>query len=71
MFVLGPSHHAYFTKCGLSRLVEYETPIGNLTVDRAITDELHKTGEFDYLEKDVEEAEHSLEMHLPYLIHPM
>jgi AmmeMemoRadiSam system protein B len=67
IFVLGPSHHAYFTRCGLSQLVEYETPLRNLVVDRQITEELHKSGEFDYLDKEVEEAEHSLEMHLPYI----
>eukprot|EP00026_Physarum_polycephalum_P010905 Phypoly_transcript_11091.p1 GENE.Phypoly_transcript_11091~~Phypoly_transcript_11091.p1 ORF type:complete len:264 (+),score=30.43 Phypoly_transcript_11091:85-876(+) len=67
IFVLGPSHHEYFTKCGLSKLAEYETPIGNLIVDRVLTDELFKTGEFDFLDKQVEEAEHSLEMHLPYI----
>jgi hypothetical protein len=71
IFVLGPSHHAYFTKCGLSKLAEYETPLGNLIVDQPTTEELHKTGEFDYLGKDVEEAEHSLEMHLPYIMRIM
>jgi len=67
IFVLGPSHHSYFTRCGLSRLTEYETPLYNLKVDQQITEDLHKTGEFDYLDRDVEEAEHSLEMHLPYI----
>lgn len=67
IFVLGPSHHAYFTRCGLSRLAEYETPLQNLVVDRDITEALSKTGEFEYLDRDVEEAEHSLEMHLPYI----
>jgi AmmeMemoRadiSam system protein B len=67
IFVLGPSHHAYFSRCGLSRLAEYETPLQNLRVDREITEALHKTGQFDYLSQDVEEAEHSLEMHLPYI----
>lgn len=64
--MLGPSHHAYFTTCGLSTLVEYETPLGNLRVNREITEELHKTGHFEFITRDVEEAEHSLEMHLPY-----
>jgi len=67
IFVLGPSHHSYFTTCGLSRLTEYETPLGNLRVNREVTEELYKTGVFDYLSRDVEEAEHSLEMHLPYI----
>jgi len=67
IFVLGPSHHAYFTTCALSRLTAYSTPLGALTVDRALTASLFATGEFEYVDKDVEEAEHSLEMHLPYI----
>jgi len=67
IFILGPSHHAYLSKCGLSRLAEYETPIGNLKLNKAVIAELHATGAFEYLSVDVEEAEHSLEMHLPYI----
>ncbi|PNS21799.1 AmmeMemoRadiSam system protein B [Sphaceloma murrayae] len=48
-------------------LTAYATPMGNLTVDRATTEELHKTGQFSYMTKDVDEDEHSLEMHLPYI----
>jgi AmmeMemoRadiSam system protein B len=32
-----------------------------------VTTELYATGAFEYLSTDVEEAEHSLEMHLPYI----
>jgi len=67
IFLLGPSHHSYFTVCGLSRMKEYETPLGNLLVDREITEALASTGEFSFLASNVEEAEHSLEMHLPYI----
>jgi len=67
LFVLGPSHHAYMTKCGLSTLSEYETPIGSLKVDTEITKALYATNQFEYITVDVEEAEHSIEMHLPYI----
>lgn len=33
VFVLGPSHHAYLTKCALSCMTHYETPIGNIALD--------------------------------------
>ncbi|KAJ2614789.1 hypothetical protein H4S08_001549 [Coemansia sp. RSA 1365] len=36
VFLLGPSHHAYLEKCALSRCTEYETPLGNIQVDREI-----------------------------------
>jgi len=48
-------------------MAEYETPIGNLKLNRELITELHATGAFEYLSVDVEEAEHSLEMHLPYI----
>lgn len=67
IFILGPSHHAYLSKCGLSRAKEYATPIGNLKVNKELVAELHATGSFEYLSMDVEEAEHSIEMHLPYI----
>jgi len=67
IFILGPSHHAYLSKCGLSRATEYETPIGNLKINKELVTELYNTGAFEYLSMDVEEAEHSLEMHLPYI----
>ncbi|KAG8625414.1 hypothetical protein KVT40_007165 [Elsinoe batatas] len=67
IFLLGPSHHFYLTNAALSKCAQYETPLGNLTIDRATTEELHKTGAFTYMTKDVDEDEHSLEMHLPYI----
>jgi len=71
IFILGPSHHAYMTKCGLSKLTEYETPIGSLKLDRDIIKDLYATGSFEYISADVEEAEHSIEMHLPYIAQVM
>jgi predicted class III extradiol MEMO1 family dioxygenase len=53
VFLLGPSHHLYLE--------------GNLPIDAATTAELHKTGQFDWMTQDVDEDEHSLEMHLPYI----
>ncbi|KAH9822885.1 hypothetical protein Tdes44962_MAKER00713 [Teratosphaeria destructans] len=67
IFLLGPSHHHYLTKAALSRCTHYGTPLGNLAVDRVTTAELHETGRFDWMSQDVDEEEHSLEMHLPYI----
>eukprot|EP01111_Echinosteliopsis_oligospora_P009478 TRINITY_DN2784_c0_g1_i2.p1 TRINITY_DN2784_c0_g1~~TRINITY_DN2784_c0_g1_i2.p1 ORF type:complete len:177 (-),score=41.30 TRINITY_DN2784_c0_g1_i2:100-630(-) len=71
IFVLGPSHHAYLKRCVLSKLDEYETPIGNLKVDKEMNKKLHETGWFDWVDTATEEAEHSLEMHLPYIKYVM
>ncbi|KAK5132105.1 hypothetical protein LTR08_000355 [Meristemomyces frigidus] len=67
VFLLGPSHHHYLTKAALTRCTHYATPLGNLPIDRATTADLHKTGHFDWMTPSVDEDEHSLEMHLPYI----
>ncbi|KAK0271504.1 hypothetical protein LTR35_013215 [Friedmanniomyces endolithicus] len=67
IFLLGPSHHHYLTKAALTRCTHYATPLGNLSIDRETTAELHKTGHFEWMSQSVDEDEHSLEMHLPYI----
>uniref|UniRef100_A0A7S1XWN0 Protein MEMO1 n=1 Tax=Phaeomonas parva TaxID=124430 RepID=A0A7S1XWN0_9STRA len=67
IFILGPSHHVYLSGCALSGAERCATPVGDLVVDQEIIRELHATGEFVVLEQDVDEAEHSLEMHMPYI----
>lgn len=67
VFLLGPSHHFYLSKAALSKCTEYETPIGNLTIDQETTTSLHKTGVFEWMSQSTDEDEHSLEMHLPYI----
>lgn len=77
VFVLGPSHHVYLTKCALSMMTAYETPLGNIALDtdgnilvivtRLVIKEIHSTGQFEWMKKSVDEAEHSIEMQLPYI----
>ena len=67
IFLLGPSHHFYLSKAALSKCTHYATPLGKLTVDRETTAALHKTGQFEWMSQSVDEDEHSLEMHLPYI----
>lgn len=67
VFLLGPSHHFYLTKCALSQCSEYETPLGNLKIDKDITRQLFETGKFQWMSQQTDEDEHSLEMHLPYI----
>ncbi|KAG9944498.1 UPF0103-domain-containing protein, partial [Aureobasidium melanogenum] len=65
VFLLGPSHHFYLSKCALSQCAKYATPLGDLTVDRETTQQLYDTGKFQWMSQSVDEDEHSLEMHLP------
>ena len=71
IFLLGPSHHVHLNKCSLSGCEELETPIGNLKVDTAVIAELLNTGYFERTFLGVEESEHSIEMHLPYIARVM
>ncbi|KAF2664947.1 UPF0103-domain-containing protein [Microthyrium microscopicum] len=67
VFLLGPSHHYHLSNCALSQCAKYDTPLGALTLDRETIAELKQTGEFAAMKLDDDEAEHSLEMHLPYI----
>jgi len=71
IFLLGPSHHFYLPGCALTKHTYYATPMGNINIDRQTTAELAKTGQFDTMDTSVDEEEHSLEMHLPYIYHIM
>ena len=67
VFLLGPSHHAYLPNCALSQCSHYETPLGDLVLDESTIAELKATSRFDTMSTSTDEAEHSLEMHLPYI----
>ncbi|KAI8806570.1 MEMO1 family [Cladochytrium replicatum] len=67
IFILGPSHHVYLDGCAVSKCTEYETPLGTLTIDKKVNDELLETGHFTTMSVQTDEDEHSIEMHLPYI----
>ena len=66
--ILGPSHHEYFTGCGLTSFESFSTPFGNIDVDINYTNKLSKIrGLFFRLSESVDLNEHSIEMELPFL----
>lgn len=67
IFILGPSHYVRLDGIALSPATIYETPLGNLTIDRDIYDELYATGQFEEMTLETDEEEHSLELQLPFL----
>lgn len=67
IFVLGPSHHYYLTGGAVTAHKFYSTPLGDLEVDQKVNQELLATGQFEKMSRDVDEEEHSLEMHMPYI----
>lgn len=66
IFILGPSHHVYLDGCALTKCDQYETPLGNLIIDKETVAELRQTGKFSDMSISTDEDEHSIEMHLPY-----
>ncbi|RKF77564.1 Protein MEMO1-like protein [Golovinomyces cichoracearum] len=69
IFLLGPSHVWYLNKCALSTHTHYATPTGTLPIDTLTVAALRATGKFVNLPPEIDEREHSLEMHLPYIFH--
>ncbi|CEP18795.1 hypothetical protein [Parasitella parasitica] len=67
VFLLGPSHHVYIDGCSLSKCSTYQTPLGNIKLDREIVQELYSTAKFGWMSQTVDEEEHSIEMHLPFV----
>jgi len=67
IFVLGPSHHYYLTGGALTGHKYYSTPLGDIEIDQKVNQELMATGEFEKMSRDVDEDEHSLEMHMPFI----
>lgn len=65
--IMGPSHHAYFEGCGLSKFSEIKTPLGNLKVDLKATESLCANKLFQLINEDIDEDEHSLEMQFPFI----
>jgi len=71
VFLLGPSHNLYSPKCLLSGCETYSTPLGSMPIDEEVYDKLAGSGMFDEMPLAVDEREHSLEMHLPYIMQIM
>eukprot|EP00929_Paragymnodinium_shiwhaense_P107805 TRINITY_DN74165_c0_g1_i1.p1 TRINITY_DN74165_c0_g1~~TRINITY_DN74165_c0_g1_i1.p1 ORF type:complete len:350 (-),score=64.77 TRINITY_DN74165_c0_g1_i1:53-1102(-) len=69
VFLVGPSHHQYIEGCALPRehVTTYRTPMGDLMLDLPILEGLRKTNAFQPLPMAWDEAEHSIEMQLPFL----
>ncbi|CAD5232031.1 unnamed protein product [Bursaphelenchus xylophilus] len=67
VFVLGPSHVVFLNGCALTTCAKYRTPLGDLVVDQKINAELVATEAFEPMSVRNEEAEHSIEMQMPFL----
>lgn len=66
VFLLGPSHHIGFHGGALPQQITFQTPFGDLDVDRETIDQLKGYPIFQKL-PEVHRVEHSLEMQLPFI----
>jgi len=66
VIVIGPSHHEYLDKLGLSHADAWQTPLGEVKIDTGQVKELEKNSEFIYADSAIDQ-EHSLEIQLPFL----
>ncbi|ESO94280.1 hypothetical protein LOTGIDRAFT_118701, partial [Lottia gigantea] len=67
VFILGPSHHVRLSGCALSSAEKYVTPLYDLHIDSKVYEELYSTNSFEVMSMNIDEDEHSIEMHLPYI----
>jgi AmmeMemoRadiSam system protein B/AmmeMemoRadiSam system protein A len=66
IFVMGPSHHLAIHGVALPQAVSFETPLGNLQVDKETVEDL-KSYPLFAIEPEVHRVEHSLELQLPLI----
>lgn len=66
--VIGPSHHVFMEDAALTRATTLASPVGNVAVDVDAVAKLMKTGLFSWFDPKQDEEEHSVEMHLPFIV---
>lgn len=67
VILLGPSHRVPFLGVASSSAEAFSTPLGNIPLDRQAIDELADLPQVQLLDQ-AHSMEHSLEVHLPFLI---
>jgi AmmeMemoRadiSam system protein B len=67
VFILGPSHKIYSDSMSLSCCQKYDTPLGSLELDLETIAALSNTHQFSTMNLKIDENEHSIELHLPFI----
>jgi MEMO1 family protein len=70
VILLGPSHRVAFPGLALSTADYYETPFGNVSIDKELAESLTSMAQITYNDA-AHAAEHSLEVHVPFLQHTL
>jgi len=69
IFIIAPSHKVRITGASIYNIGNYETPLGEVKVNRTLADKLIEEHDFFSFEKQAHQQEHSLEVQLPFLQH--
>lgn len=67
IFIIGPSHRKYFEGVSIYPKGYYTTPSGEVSINEATATELIEKHNFICYDEEADEAEHSLEVQLPFL----
>jgi AmmeMemoRadiSam system protein B len=67
IFILSPSHHAFFPMASLWEGGGYETPLGLCEIDIEAADALRETLPDLRCERHAEQVEHAIEVHIPFI----
>jgi AmmeMemoRadiSam system protein B/AmmeMemoRadiSam system protein A len=67
IFIIAPSHRVSFEGASIYKAGNYETPLGQVKVNRSLVKSLIEEHNFFQFKKSAHEQEHSLEVQLPFL----
>ncbi|NOY37060.1 MAG: AmmeMemoRadiSam system protein B [Chlorobi bacterium] len=67
IFLIGPSHYVGFPGASVYNIGNYETPLGEVEVDRTLANRLIRENDCFVFDERAHAREHCLEVQLPYL----
>lgn len=67
VIIIGPSHFVWFSGVLLTSFDSFETPFGEIKVDRDVNDKLLKNNLFNTAQPKIDVQEHSIEMETPFI----
>ena len=65
--ILSPSHREYFPGISIYPGIAYQTPLGDVEIDKQLADEITDNEELIYFDEEGHRQEHGIEVHLPFL----
>ncbi|WP_415395976.1 AmmeMemoRadiSam system protein B [Sulfurimonas sp. CS5] len=67
IFLIGSSHYISFDGASIYNIGDYNTPLGNVKVNKTLATKLIENSQYFTFHKDAHKKEHTLEVQLPFL----